>query len=102
MKLLYCFDSGNAFFAKNYRYVKPRTRLNPDNIQVFDNADGFFNDLPPLLPNEMKGRHLRMSKQDKEILQLKVYEAKQASLNSKINRLRSRMEKASEQEQQAQ
>ena len=68
MRLLYCFDSGNAFFAKSYRYVKPRTRLNPDNIKVFDNSDGFFDDLPPLLPNELKGRHLRMSKQDKEIL----------------------------------
>ena len=68
MRLLYCFDSENEIFAKHYRYVKPKTRLNPDNIRVFDNSDGFFNDLPPLLPHEMKRRHLRMSKQDKEFL----------------------------------
>ena len=48
LRLLYCFDSENEFFAKHYRYVKPRKRLNPNNIEVFDNADGFFNDLPPL------------------------------------------------------
>ena len=32
LRLLYCFDPENQFFAKNYRYVKPRRRLNPDNI----------------------------------------------------------------------
>ena len=48
LRLLYCFDPGNQFFASDYRYVKPRKRLNPDNIQVFDNADGFFDNLPPL------------------------------------------------------
>ena len=48
LRLLYCFDSENEFFAKHYRYVRPRARLNPDNIKVFDNSDGFFKDLPQL------------------------------------------------------
>ena len=48
MRLLYCFDDNHEVFQKSYRYVRPRNKLNPDTIRVFNNADGFFDDLPPL------------------------------------------------------
>ena len=56
MRLLYCFDSENVIFSKSYRYIRPQNRLNPNRIEVFNNEDGFFNDLPQLQPHEMRGR----------------------------------------------
>ena len=40
----------------------------------------------------MRGRQLRMSKQDKQYLKLKVYESKQAVLQGRINRIIAQME----------
>ena len=56
MRLLYCFDSENVVFSKGYRYIKPQNRLNPNRIEVINNADGFFDDLPQLQSHEMRGR----------------------------------------------
>ena len=65
LKLLYYFDPECEVFSKGYRYVRPRNKLHPERMEVFGNDDGFWNDLPPLQPNEMRGRQMRMSKQDK-------------------------------------
>ena len=65
LKVLWYFDSGCEVFTKGYRYVRPRNKLIPERMEVFGNDDGFWNDLPPLQPNEMKGRQMRMSKKDK-------------------------------------
>ena len=65
-------------FDKSYRYVRPRNKLQPERMEVFNNADGFFDNLPHLQPHEMRGRQMRMSKQDKQILQMRVYEERQA------------------------
>ena len=65
LKVLWCFDSDSVVFSKGYRYERPRNKLHPERMEVFGNDDGFWDDFPPLLPNEMKGRQMRMSKQDK-------------------------------------
>ena len=65
LKLLWCFDRDSEVFGKGYRYVRPKDKLNPARLEVFGNQDGFFDDLPPLQPHEMKGRQMRMSKSDK-------------------------------------
>ena len=65
LKVLWYFDSGCEVFTKGYRYVRPRNKLIPERMEVFGNDDGFWNDLPLLQPNEMKGRQMRMSKKDK-------------------------------------
>ena len=65
LKVLWYFDSGCEVFDKGYRYVRPKNKLHPERMEVFGNDDGFWSNLPPLQPNEMKGRQMRMSKKDK-------------------------------------
>ena len=80
LKVLWCFDNNSEVFDKSYRYVRPKDKLNPERIEIFGNEDGFFNNLPPLQPNEMKKRQMRMSKREKQILQMSVYKERQANL----------------------
>lgn len=65
LKLLWVFDADSRVFEKSYRYVRPRNKLHPERMEVFGNDDGFWNNLPPLQPHEMRGRQMRMSKADK-------------------------------------
>ena len=83
-------------FNKGYRYVAPKKAVNRERIQVFSNSDGFFDGLPPLLPHEMRGRQMRLSKKDKQQLDLKVYELKMAAMKEKMDRLRRQMDGAGE------
>ena len=62
LKVLWYFDRNCEVFSKSYRYVRPRNQLHPERLEIFGNDDGFWNDLPPLQPNEKKGRQMRMSK----------------------------------------
>ena len=94
LKMLWCFDRGSAVFDKSYRYVRPKNKLNPERIEVFGNDDGFFNDLPRLQPHEMRGRQMRMSKADKQLLQMRVYEERQANLKRRMDSLRRQMNQA--------
>ena len=98
LRCLFVLNEGHQFFQKNYRYVKPRTRVQPNNIQLINNDDGFYDNLPPLQPNELKGRLLRMSKADKQLLQMEVYKARQHELNAKVERLRKQMNEPQEEE----
>ena len=79
-------------FDKSYRYVKPRQLNQPDTIRLIENEDGFFDNLPPLLPHERKGRLMCMSKADKQYVKMQVYEARQRDLEQKMARLRQEMQ----------
>ena len=48
LRCLFVLNEGHQVFQKNYRYVKPRARVQPDNIQLINNDDGFYDNLPPL------------------------------------------------------
>ena len=65
LKVLWYFDRDCEVFSKGYRYVRPRNKLHPERMEVFGNDDGFWDDLPPLQPHEMRGRQMRLSKKDK-------------------------------------
>ena len=62
LKVLYIFDKDCEVFDKSYRYVRPTNKINPNNLQIFNNNDRFFDDLPPLLPSELRRRQMRLSK----------------------------------------
>ena len=48
-------NSNHAIFAKNYRYVRPAVQQRQD--IMFNNNDGFFDDLPDLVrKKDLKGR----------------------------------------------
>ena len=99
LKVLWCLDRDCKVFGKSYRYVKPKDKINPARIEVFGNQDGFFDDLPPLLPHEMKGRQMRMSKQDKQQLQMRVFQERQANLKRKMDKLSREMNQGQAQEE---
>ena len=65
LKMLWVFDSDSEVFDKSYRYVRPKNKLHPERMHVFNNDDGFWSNLPPLQPHEMRGRQMWMSKQNK-------------------------------------
>ena len=98
LRCLFVLDENHAVFQKNYRYVKPRTRVQPNRIQLINNEDGFYDNLPPLQPNELRRRLLRMSKADKQLLQMETYKARQHELNDKVERLRRQMAGPQEEE----
>ena len=62
--------------------------MQPDRLHVYSNADGFFTGLPLLLPNELKGRQMRLAKKDKQILQMRAYEERLAELQGRMDKLR--------------
>ena len=99
LRVLHHLDSGHPVFAKDYRYVRPANKLNPDRLEVFHNDDGFYDDLPPLQPHELRGRQMRLAKGDKQTLQMKMYEARQQDLKERMDRLKREM--AEEQKKQA-
>ena len=90
--LLHCFDPASEVFAKGYRYVRPRSQVQPDRLHVYSNADGFFTGLPLLLPGELKGRQMRLAKKDRQILQMRAYEERLAELQGRMDKLRREME----------
>ena len=68
LRVLHHLEPQHPVFAKGYRYVRPVNKLNPDRLEVFQNHDGFYDDLPPLLPHELRKRQMRLSKSDKQTL----------------------------------
>ena len=62
LRVLYVFNKNCEVFNKSYRYVRPTNKINPNNLQIFNNNDRFFDDLPPLLPSELRKRQMRLSK----------------------------------------
>ena len=48
LRILHVLDSKHPVFEKGYRYVRPRNKLNPARLEVFQNHDGFYDGLPPL------------------------------------------------------
>ena len=88
LQLLHCFDPDSAVFSKSYRHVRPRNERQPDRLQVYNNADGFFSDLPPLQPSELRGRQMRLAKKDKQLLHMRAYEERLADLQARMERLR--------------
>ena len=92
LQLLHCFDPASEVFKKSYRYIRPRNERQPDRLQIYNNADGFCSDLPPLQPNELRGRQMRLAKKDRQILQMRAYEERLAELQGRMDKLRQEME----------
>ena len=94
LQLLHCFDPASEVFKKSYRYIRPRNERQPDRLQIYNNADGFFSDLPPLQPNELRGRQMRLAKKDRQMLHMRAYEERLADLQARMERLRNQMGEA--------
>ena len=102
LQLLHCFDPESEVFRKSYRYIRPRDERQPDRLQIYNNADGFFSDLPPLRPSELRGRQMRLAKKDKQMLHMRAYEERLADLQARMERLRNQMGEAEDAEPAAQ
>lgn len=56
-------DEDDEIFDRKYKYVRPKSKIAE---VMFDNTDGFWNDLPPLTERQIKSSNrLRLSKEQR-------------------------------------
>ena len=81
VQVLHLVDSSDEIFARDYVYVRPTKIKAIAQMPLVSNADGFFDNLPAI---KSKGKRikqqLRLTKAQKDAMQLQVYEQRQAEL----------------------
>ena len=90
VQVLHLVNDQDEIFARDYVYVRPRPVKAKVEMPFMDNSDGFFSGLPKLPASSSSKRQLRLTKQQKEALQLQSLEHRQAELAKKIALLKSR------------
>ena len=91
VQVLHLVNSEDEIFARNYVYHKPAQAKTAVTMPLMNNADGFYDNLPVLSSKGKRGKQqLRLSKAEKEAIQLQILENRQAQLAARINALRGR------------
>ena len=90
LQVLHLVNENDEIFRRDYVYEKPKAFKPVATLPLVCNADGFFDGLP-LLKDKKKGRgeqQLRLTRAQKDAMQLQVLEQRHAQLEAKINSLR--------------
>ena len=91
MQVLHLVDANDEIFARDYVYQRPQQAKPQAAMPFLDNADGFFDGLPRI---SSRGKHghgqLRLTKAQKDAMQLQLLEQRQAAIANKISALRDR------------
>ena len=87
--VLHLVDPADEIFARDYVYQRPQQVKPQVAMPVMDNSDGFYNGLPKL---DGRGRQqLRLTKAQKDAMQLELLEQRQLAMAAKISALRARV-----------
>ena len=85
VQVLHLVNPNDEIFARDYLYVKPIKEATLANFPLIDNSDGFFDNLPLLKNKGPRSHHqLRLTKKQRDVMKLKLYELRQAELAQKI------------------
>ena len=92
VQVLHLVNANDAVFARDYVYVRPHKPKAQVSMPLVDNNDGFFDGLP-MLSGKVKGKkgqqqQLRLTKAQREEMQLRLLEHRHLELTNKINALR--------------
>ena len=89
----------HAIFKKSYAYYRPVSAVTVYNIAALSNDDGLFDGLP-VLPDHIRarGKRLRLTKPERQKLQLEYLEHRQLQTYRKLQQLRTQIAEGNRQD----